>query len=444
MYEQNTFKMDRKGADMKKYRNPKSALTAIRRRIPLSYEDMQREKAWLQDIDYCNCVLRRVILSSTDIATYSEMKNKNLENLILLKHKNRISFREDKQLFCTADPSRQRHRITAKTKEALYEKLYLVYYPEKTLTLGMLFPAWIEWTAKRKGLVSGSTDRYKQLFRKYIDGTRLSKMRITEIRGSDIEEFFTGYAEKITRHNLGGTKTIINGIFDYAFSKDLIQVNIARQYNSRSVRTKAETPDLYNVFSNDDRATILNYLQSSNDMYDLAIEFMFCLCCRIGEIRALHWEDVNAEQQKIIIHREIVRRRNEEGINRDVEVPHTKTGDDSGVRILNLSPRAQGILEKACKEGGSAGYIFKGSTGNFLYQHTFSNHLKKVCKAVGIRYRSSHKIRFWAASAMAAKGADIMTLMATGGWADKQTALHYQRNVAVEQKTSEIWNETFN
>ena len=117
---------------------------------------------------------------------------------------------------------------------------------------------------------------------------------------------------------------------------------------------------------------------------------------------------------------------------------------ESGVRILNLSPRAQGILEKACKEGGRDGYIFKGSTGNFLYQHTFSNHLKKVCKAVGIRYRSSHKIRFWAASAMAAKGADIMTLMATGGWADKQTALHYQRNVAVEQKTSEIWNETFN
>lgn len=92
------------------------------------------------------------------------------------------------------------------------------------------------------------------------------------------------------------------------------------------------------------------------------------------------------------------------------------------MRILNLSPRAQGVLEKACKEGGRDGYIFKGSTGNFLYQHTFSNHF----------------------SAMAAKGADIMTLMATGGWADKQTALHYQRNVAVEQKTSEIWNETFN
>lgn len=74
-----------------------------------------------------------------------------------------------------------------------------------------------------------------------------------------------------------------------------------------------------------------------------AFELMFCLCARIGELRALRWSDVDFDKHTISISREIVLRKNEEGKNRFVEVNHTK-GGEHGSRVLPLSERAERVL----------------------------------------------------------------------------------------------------
>lgn len=259
---------------------------------------------------------------------------------------------------------------------------------------------------------------------------------------------FSDLAGRIHRQDVANLKTILNGIYDYAVVRDIVQTNLARNYNTRSIKTKAGHLEQYNLFTDEDRKNFLDYLSDSMNPYDLGISFMFCTICRIGEIRALHWSDVNFQQNKILIHREIVRRECEDGAFRYVEVPHTRTGRDSGVRQLNLSPRAISILEKVLslsEDHGKDGYIFtQEKSDQCLTMKNFNGRLKKACEAVGVQYRSSHKVRFWAASSMAANGADISILMTNSGWSDKETALHYQRRIAVgkKQMQSGIYHST--
>ena len=372
------------------------------------------------------------------------MKKKNLEKLILSKHKQAICKRKDREIWYTRDPEDLSKKISANSLDGLYQKLYTKYYGMSVSTVADLYPHWEEWHCRRKGIVEITRIRYEQVFNRYIRDSFIGKMAVTSIRGNDIDAFFAEMSEKVNRHTVTNIKTILNGIYDYAIAFNVVSVNLARQFSTRTIKTKAERLSQYNVFTDEDRAKLLAHLENSDNPYDLAICLMFCLCCRVGEINALHWEDVDYEHNRILIHREIVRRQGEDGKMHCIEVPHTKTGRDSGVRSLILSPRATGILKRASALNTGDGYIFTSSpSGSPLFTKTLNAHLKAACAAVDIPYRSSHKIRFWAAS-MAANGADISTLMATGGWADKSTALYYQRRIAVEQNSAAIWNKSFN
>lgn len=397
------------------------------------------EIALLQDISYCDQVLQRDSMDFKSIAAYAKMKKQNIEKLVKLKHHNAICGGKDGKRYHTRVGGGK--QIYASSLDSLYEKLYDHYYGEHTYTISQLFEPYSKWKQERMHLTAESVRRERDMYRRYIEPTKLAAMKITDVKASDIEAFFTSYSEKITRHTLGNIKSVLNGIFDFAVSSDLVRYNVSRQYNTRTVKTLAET-NHYNVFTDDDRDKILSVLEPSRNIYDLAIQFMFCLCCRIGEIRALHWEDIADDDSFIVIHREIVSRADENGNNHYVEMNHTKTGHDSGVRVLPLNDRAQNILQKIRDTYGSnTTYVFTSKNGKFIYETPFAEHLRAACEKAGVQYRSSHKIRFWAASSLASKGASVQDLMSIGGWSNTETAMRYIRMNSVGKRTKQLFNE---
>ena len=57
------------------------------------------------------------------------------------------------------------------------------------------------------------------------------------------------------------------------------------------------------------------------------------------------------------------------------------------------------------------------------------------------QYRSSHKIRFRAASSLASKGASVQDLMSIGGWSNTETAMRYIRMNSVGKRNKQLFNE---
>lgn len=397
--------------------------------------DPDLERDLLDDIGYYDLKCKHA--RPDTVSGYKEMKREKIKELIEQKHAYAICGGGGKRYHTRTPDGRQ---IYATRIEDLYDKLYEYYYGEDGKTLAELFAPYVEWKTELRNPQGGTIKRERNIFKKYISGSELGGMKIKEIKASDIERFFTSYSEQLKRHDISNIKSILNGIYDYAVARDIVPVNIARQYNTRSIKTQAQTSK-YKTYTDDDRTAILKALEKSDNIYDLAISFMFCLCCRIGELRGLKWCDLSQDGARILICREVVLRYDADGKGHYVTVDHTKTGHDSGVRELPLTDRARGILEKVRNKYGEDGdYIFCSRGGKFLYETPFGQHLKKACETAGVEYRSSHKTRFWAVSSLASNGASAQDLMEIAGWSTTQTALHYIRLNAAGKRTQDLFD----
>ena len=75
----------------------------------------------------------------------------------------------------------------------------------------------------------------------------------------------------------------------------------------------------------------------------MAVRLAFCFNLRVGELRALTWEDYNEEDGTIHICHQIIKDK-VNGHRTWVDVPYTKGNRESGIRTLPVSQEAKSIL----------------------------------------------------------------------------------------------------
>lgn len=231
----------------------------------------------------------------------------------------------------------------------------------------------------------------------------------------------------------------LHAVYDLAIEMDIVTDNLSRSLNCKDLKFKAV--DNRNIrYTNEDREAILKVLSEKKDKcgYDYGIELMFCLCVRIGELKALRWSDIDFRNKTISVSREVVLRKDENGINHHVELAHTK-GGEKGSRILPLSDRAINVFKSLGMPDDLSDHIVVTSHGNPLNTGHFNDHLKAITTEAGVPYLSSHKIRFWSVTELArATGGDLQTVMYAAGHVDKNTTLHYIRAVQSDAQLDAI------
>lgn len=334
-----------------------------------------------------------------------------------------------------------RSKITAKSEAEVYEKAYVYLFGDENYTVRALFESVIALKDEDPDTSSLTVTRYRQIWNKYYQNAPLSDMPISDIKASDLKQFFKELTagRTMSRKNFINIKSIFNVVFDIAVDNDIVTSNLSRNLSCKDLKFKAV--DNENVrYTDEDREKILSYLDGLDEKtgYEYGIELMFCLCIRIGELRALRWSDVDFSRHTISISREIVLRKGDDGKNHFIEVNHTK-GGEHGARVLPLSERAEKALRSSRAQQVISEHICCNAAGSPLDGNKFNKHLKKVTEAVGIPYLSSHKIRFWSVTALArATGGDIQTVMYAAGHVDKNTTLHYIRAVQSDAQTDKI------
>lgn len=73
--------------------------------------------------------------------------------------------------------------------------------------------------------------------------------------------------------------------------------------------------------------------------------------------------------------------------------------------------------------------------GRQLIPDTFNEELQRVCNTLGIKYRSSHQIRFAAATLLYDEGVSITKISSLLGHADTATTWHYIRKNSPDAAT---------
>ena len=380
----------------------------------------------------------------------SFLENRRKELLVKQLHTNKIVEPTERfNCFRTRVKDAPNGRIVAKTYTDLIDKLYEHYYGSK-FKVPTLKEAVNEWIDSREanGTIEYLTAlHYRDDFKKYLLSLPIADMKITEITKYHLINAFetiVGDGTGISKKAVNNVKTIINGTFDYANLRDGVNCFDARTVRIRDLTRKCnDSKSKDSTYTRKEAECIISYLSNlPPSVYSLGVMLMFCLPIRIGELRALKWEDYDRDNRLLHLNHSIVCKADGETHRKAVDVNYMKRHSDSGKRSVDISDFAAHILDELFKINGDKDYILQSKGEMPISTNNFNDHLREYCEKCGVEYKSSHKIRFYACSRMYDLGYDEKTIQKNMGHSSLVMTRHYDRR---QKKTVDpkLINEAF-
>lgn len=331
------------------------------------------------------------------------------------------------------DASGKRKIIRAQTENALLDKLIILYDSELNidkLTFHSLYEEWLEY----KKTITNSPNtikRHGQHYHKYLEPSKLHTMKLEQINELLLEEECNRIVKdfNLPRKEWTNIKTILIGMFEYAYRKKYIRENpmpnVKILVKFRQVVKKTGKTETYNTEELADLNAYLDRMYSeSEDSSYLAVKLNFLLGLRVGELVALRWEDYTDQKHLHIVREEI---RNQDTNAYDV-ADHTKTHTD---RYVALVPKAIEILQKLDRTGE---YLFMRN-GERLTSRQIAYVLEKYAERQGVGTKSTHKMRKTYASKLNAAGIPLDFIREQLGHSNLSTTLGYIYNPLTEEET---------
>lgn len=354
------------------------------------------------------------------------------EQEVFKVHHRAISQRKDGRFITKVESSDGLNQKTAPTYKELISKLYGYYFGIQNVTLEMLYPEWIEYRKNESSVKPKTIKENGYIWNAHLKGQAITQKPIRSLLPKDYIAFFRSLTKDrtMTRKRFNDMKSIMNGIFYYAIENDIIVHNPLSDINYQQFSYKAEDNDII-PYTPQERQLILDYLDDNN-LYSLAIKLFFHLTLRIGELKGFRFDDVSGNFIHVC---RFVNDKNE--IENDIK-GHTSAGK----RWLPLPREAVKIIQRIREINPNSDYLFF-TNGKPITTVTFNRHLKKCCLALGIEYRSSHKLRFSCASILYNNGVTMPELQNMLGHTTLNMTSHYLRNVNSQsetlQKVNAIW-----
>ena len=206
----------------------------------------------------------------------------------------------------------------------------------------------------------------------------------------------------------------------------------ARHISTNRLKFAPVSDKCEGVYSPEDRKSILGVCESLRPtVYIKAIELMFCLDIRVGELRALQKDDINLEAKTVYIRSQMVDKQTDTVNRHAVRSNIMKGGKEAGKRIEPLSARALTVIKWLFEEYGDSIWLLPSKSGNGpIYTNRFNTNLRKVCEMAGVKYFSSHGIRFHNISAMYDAGISEKEIQRLSGHTTANMTRHYNKTIS--------------
>ena len=346
------------------------------------------------------------------------------EKAVLKVHTRAINQRSDGRYITKVESNHTLIQKSADTYKQLIEKLYDFYFGISNATLEMLYPLWVDYRRNETALKEKSIKEYGFLWNAHLQGHPITRKPIRTLTVKDYTAFFRSVTKdrQMTRKRFNNMKSVMNGILFLAIERDIIQHNLLRDINYRQFSYKPENNKV-TPYTEEERLMMLDYVPN-DDLTALAIRLDFFLTLRIGELKGLRFDDVQGTYIRV---------------QRSVDFEHkidddVKSHTSTGFRWLPLTNEGLKIIEKIRELNPDSEYMFKGD-GNPFCTCTFNRRLKKYCKALGIKYRPSHQIRFASASILYNNGVTMQELQDMLGHTTLSTTHRYLKNITSREET---------
>lgn len=278
-----------------------------------------------------------------------------------------------------------------------------------------------EWEKKKVYEVNKNTIiRNRQVFNQFISGSDLAKMpinTITEANGEDIANRLI-VDSNMSKKNWTNVKTILNGIGEMAKKNKDIEYNFAihlepstKRFKPVHKRTAEEA-----VFSRDEIEEFKKFVKEWGAVSGYAALVQLLTGARMGEIKALKWEDVDLERKTITFRRQ--RTRDAEG-SHETTYEHTKGHEE---HTLPISDEVVSIISGMPKVSEYV-FIYKGK---LITTPAYNYVLKKFATETGKeKAKLSHTLRRTYATFLAEENVPVPEIQKMMRHSDIRTTMGY-------------------
>lgn len=368
--------------------------------------------------------LKNDTLDVTETAQYIAMISKKKKELVYSIY---FTGKKRKEFYICKDGRVKSYnpQFIAKTETELIEKLYNYYFSH---TLSDVFNKWVHYRLSTKIVANKTVQEDISIWKRFIETTEIATMQITAIKPRHILNLFHTWTGSgfITRKDFCNRKSILNGIWGYAVTQEIVDSNIISFLPTNDLKFKLP-PQNKKAYTEEERTKMLEYLSTLEpDAYTLAIQLAFYGIFRIGEIKALSWKPEDGStvkiQQQLVEEHQIL-----DDLTlgkRETTFKLPKGNPNHSVREETLSEKGIEILQQMRKLNPTGDLLFLHN-GKPLTTDRFNARLKKYCAETGIPYLSSHKIRFSNSSILFDNGTKIKEIQKLLGHSNLAMTEHY-------------------
>lgn len=302
------------------------------------------------------------------------------------------------------------------------------------------------WVSFKQNIVSDSTVyRYNTDYSRFFENTAFENIDVRDINEEKILIFLSDTVKRLnlTQKAMKTLAGYINECMESARANKYIVVNpytyvkpklklISKMCSEGRKKSEEER-----VISKEDIKALLDKFQEDYILHPeyitpYAVEFAIYTGCRVGEIAALRWSDI---QDGIITIRSSEKAHRVKGEPTTYSIEGTKTGKE---RKIPVTPHIQDLLERVEKAENNIGckneFVFSNKNGRIISSR-ISDCIRKKCIQAGINQKSIHACRRTVNSTLRCLGMTSPVAASLMGHTEEVNENYYTYDVSkIEQK----------
>lgn len=279
------------------------------------------------------------------------------------------------------------------------------------------------WLATTVNTVKPSTfQKYESVIRNHIS-IGLGQVQLKFITSQLIDQYTH---EKLQGENALSPKTVNDILTIIGLAMSFAEQEYG--YKKPRIRRVKEERKEMRVLSLDEQKVLEKHLLCDTDLYKLGVIIALYSGLRVGELCALHWEDI--KDDRICVNKSY--RRIKAGSSTVLEVSTPKTA--ASVRIIPIPSSVRCIVESF----RSSGPVLKTRTGKQVEPRLMQLKFRKYISECSMEKANFHALRHTFATRCIEAGFDVKTLSEILGHTDVKTTLNRYVHSSYELKQSNM------